>query len=56
VLVNNSGTTWGEPFEKYEEKGWDKGMSAGERRREEKRREEKRREEKRREEKRREER
>lgn len=28
VLVNNSGTSWGGPFEKYEEKGWDKGNNA----------------------------
>eukprot|EP00026_Physarum_polycephalum_P006488 Phypoly_transcript_06532.p1 GENE.Phypoly_transcript_06532~~Phypoly_transcript_06532.p1 ORF type:complete len:267 (+),score=51.27 Phypoly_transcript_06532:956-1756(+) len=27
VLVNNSGTSWGGPFEKYEEKGWDKVMA-----------------------------
>jgi len=27
VLVNNSGTSWGAPFEKYEEKGWDKVMA-----------------------------
>lgn len=25
ILVNNSGTSWGEPFEKHSEKGWDKG-------------------------------
>lgn len=27
ILVNNSGTTWGAPFEKYEEKGWDKVLA-----------------------------
>lgn len=26
VLVNNSGASWGEPLEKYQEKGWDKCM------------------------------
>ncbi|KAL6075104.1 Rhamnolipids biosynthesis 3-oxoacyl-[acyl-carrier-protein] reductase [Balamuthia mandrillaris] len=27
VLVNNSGCTWGEPMEQYQEKGWDKVMN-----------------------------
>mmetsp|Transcript_17805 Transcript_17805/g.26666 ORF Transcript_17805/g.26666 Transcript_17805/m.26666 type:complete len:265 (-) Transcript_17805:133-927(-) len=27
VLINNSGTSWGEPFENYKEKGWDKVMN-----------------------------
>jgi len=26
VLVNNSGVSWGEPLDKYQEKGWDKVM------------------------------
>jgi NAD(P)-dependent dehydrogenase (short-subunit alcohol dehydrogenase family) len=26
VLVNNSGISWGEPFEKYTEVGWDRVM------------------------------
>lgn len=26
ILVNNSGATWGEPFEKHSEKGWDRVM------------------------------
>jgi NAD(P)-dependent dehydrogenase (short-subunit alcohol dehydrogenase family) len=26
VLINNSGFTWGEPFEKFQERGWDRVM------------------------------
>ncbi len=26
ILVNNAGAAWGEPFERYPEKGWDKTM------------------------------
>jgi len=26
ILVNNAGVAWGEPFESYSEKGWDKSM------------------------------
>ena len=26
ILVNNAGIAWGEPFESYSEKGWDKSM------------------------------
>lgn len=26
ILINNAGTAWGEPFESYSEKGWDKVM------------------------------
>ncbi len=26
VLVNNSGVSWGEPLDKFSEKGWDKVM------------------------------
>lgn len=26
MLVNNSGVSWGEPLDKYQEKGWDKVM------------------------------
>jgi len=27
VLVNNAGTSWGEPFEKYPEKAWDRCLA-----------------------------
>jgi len=27
ILVNNAGVAWGEPFEKFSEKGWDKVMN-----------------------------
>jgi NAD(P)-dependent dehydrogenase (short-subunit alcohol dehydrogenase family) len=27
ILVNNAGTAWGEPFEKFSEKGWDRVMN-----------------------------
>eukprot|EP00456_Euglypha_rotunda_P000840 TRINITY_DN10142_c0_g1_i3.p1 TRINITY_DN10142_c0_g1~~TRINITY_DN10142_c0_g1_i3.p1 ORF type:complete len:103 (+),score=12.96 TRINITY_DN10142_c0_g1_i3:156-464(+) len=27
VLVNNSGTVWAQPFDTYDEKGWDKVMT-----------------------------
>lgn len=27
VLVNNAGTSWGEPLEKYQEKGWDRCLA-----------------------------
>lgn len=27
VLINNSGVSWGEPLEDYQEKGWDKVMN-----------------------------
>lgn len=27
ILVNNSGTSWGQPFDQFEEKGWDRVMN-----------------------------